>query len=300
MSTADALPPATNPDSIITPYSAEDPHIYDRLFKLNIAATVFQFVTGITVLILTKKELTYGLYSVFPAIKEGNEGGNPFGVPTANQFTEFNPSYLAGIFLLLSGLDHLLVCTVFRKKYEADLARQRNIFRWLEYSVSASIMRVMVAILSGIFDFQVLFLLFGLTMTTMLMGLAFEVENSLPAMDDGAKSDSENAPTGLPSPGKKINWLNFFLAFIPHMFAWLIIFCSFFRGVSKSDPPAFVWAIVIIIFILDLTFAINLGVQWRGLGKYKNYVYGEYVFIILSFTSKQLLCWLNFGGSNRS
>lgn len=32
--------------------------------------------------------------------------------------------------------------------------------------------------------------------------------------------------------------------------------------------------------------------------KWKDYVYGEWVFIILSFTAKSFLAWFNYGGAN--
>lgn len=36
-----------------------------------------------------------------------------------------------------------------------------------------------------------------------------------------------------------------------------MIICYFFVGVSRGSPPAFVWAIIFILFILDITFAVN-------------------------------------------
>jgi hypothetical protein len=45
--------------------------------------------------------------------------------------------------------------------------------------------------------------------------------------------------------------------FIPHAFNWLVVICYFFVGVSRGSPPAFVWAIIFILFFLDLTFAVN-------------------------------------------
>lgn len=268
----------------IAPYSAEDPYIYERLFKLNVVATVFQFATATLVMFLTVPEQRVSIYSVFPVIKDGYErgDGNPFGLPTPAEIMAFNPAYLSGFSLFLTAINHLLVCTIFRRRYEADLERGLNVFRWVEYAFSASCMRVMIAIFSGMLDFQSLSMVFVLTMLTMLLGLAFEVENS---------RNLERAPKDGDVPA--INWLCYWLGFIPHCWCWLMIFYSFFRGVAAYDAPPFVWCLAFIIFFLDMTFAINLGCQWLGLGKFQNYVYGEYAFIILSFTSKQLLCWMS-------
>ena len=78
-----------------------------------------------------------------------------------------------------------------------------------------------------------------------------------------------------------------------------IILGYFFYSLSKGEPPAFVYAIIIIIFILDLSFAVILGLQWQGKRCFRPYVNGEIAFIILSFTSKNLLAWINFFGGSR-
>ena len=86
--------------------------------------------------------------------------------------------YLSAVFLLLSAIDHFLVITCAKSSYEVGLVNEYNIYRWLEYSISASVMRVMIAILSGISNVHTLILIFGLPATTMLFGLAFDLENS--------------------------------------------------------------------------------------------------------------------------
>ena len=49
----------------------------------------------------------------------------------------------------------------------------------------------------------------------------------------------------------------FWMGFIPHVANWGIICSYFFYGVSNGSPPAFVWAIIFILFFLDITFAVN-------------------------------------------
>ena len=251
-----------------------------RLFYLNIAATIFQAVTGVAILILLDQDKTYSWFSNFPAVDEDAEG-NPYGLgPEPKELFDFSTGYLAGVFLLLSALDHLAVCSFFKGSYEQGIRSNYNVFRWLEYSVSASVMRVLVAILSGVSDIHMLFLIVGLTACTMLFGLVFELDNA-------------------GRPINQVKWYSFWIGFVPHLFCWAVVICYFFRNVSKGDPPGFVWAIIVIIFFLDLTFAVTLFLQWRGKGRWKDYVFGEIAFIVLSFTSKQLLAWINFQGGNR-
>ena len=54
------------------------------------------------------------------------------------------------------------------RRYVDELARHRNRFRWVEYSVSASLMIVIIAGLTGITDVAALIALFGVNVTMIL------------------------------------------------------------------------------------------------------------------------------------
>uniref|UniRef100_A0A7R9U8P9 Uncharacterized protein n=1 Tax=Pinguiococcus pyrenoidosus TaxID=172671 RepID=A0A7R9U8P9_9STRA len=247
--------------------------------RVNWAVSFVQLITGVVILVLTDEDEEFPWFSIFPGSDEDQAGEARFTGPRPDEIWEFNPGYLSGVFLLLSWLDHFLVATVFRSVYEDGLRKNRNVFRWIEYSVSASLMHVLIALLSGVQSVNLLVQIFGNVATCMLFGLAFEVEN-------GAR------------PLKDVNWLSFYLGWIPYMFAWATIFAYFFYAVDNSDDvPDWVWAIIFVIFIINMAFPIATALQWRGVGKFKNYVYGEITFIIVSMVSKQLLAWINFGGS---
>lgn len=252
---------------------------FRKLFFLNIGAALFQTISAIGIFFLIDDEKTYSFYTSYPLTEEGAEG-NPFRGPDVKESFSINIGYLTGTFLALSALDHLIVCTCGKNLYERGLDNNYNAFRWIEYALSASLMRVLVGVLSGFNDLHAQFLLFGCTACTMLFGLVFELENSKNRLGN-------------------IRWYTFILGFIPHFFAWVVVIGYFFYGVTQGSPPAFVYAIIFIIFFLDLSFALVLWLQWRGKGRFRSYVTGETAFIILSFTSKNLLAWINFFGGNR-
>eukprot|EP00038_Savillea_parva_P001325 m.103140 g.103140 ORF g.103140 m.103140 type:complete len:89 (-) comp10468_c0_seq1:95-361(-) len=79
---------------------------------------------------------------------------------------------------------------------------------------------------------------------------------------------------------------------------WFLLVSQCVNTQSYGDPPDFVWSIIFILFIIDGTFAVAQFLQQMEIGPFKDYLYGEYWFIILSFTSKQLLAWINYGGTN--
>jgi hypothetical protein len=254
---------------------------YKRLFYANIVAAVFQALTGGAIFGLTDRDKKWTVYSTFPKSAQPDADGNPFIGINPKEQGSFPIGYLSGAFLLLSCLDHLIVCTVGRKAYEKGLSKNYNIFRWVEYMISASLMRALIGILSGVLDVQLIFQVFGQTLMTMIFGLIFELENSEKRL------------------GPDVKWYLFWAGFIPHFFGWATVICYFSHSVANGDPPGFVYSIIFIIFFLDLTFPIFLGLQWRGKGRFRSYANGELAFIILSFTSKNLLAYINFFGGNR-
>eukprot|EP00730_Choanoeca_flexa_P017102 TRINITY_DN8194_c0_g1_i1.p1 TRINITY_DN8194_c0_g1~~TRINITY_DN8194_c0_g1_i1.p1 ORF type:complete len:218 (+),score=44.14 TRINITY_DN8194_c0_g1_i1:85-738(+) len=188
----------------------------------------------------------------------------------------------AGCFMLFtSAIDHLAVATIFRATYEYYLQRAMNPFRWIEYSVSASVMHIMIGILSGVLDIHIILAIGFLCGTTMLFGFLQELMNS-------ERQGEPDNKTLIP----------FWLGCIPHLANWGLIASHFFYGVANGDPPGFVWAIIFILFSVDATFAINQYWQQLEKGKWSSYIYGEMAFIVLSLTAKQLLAWINYGGTN--
>lgn len=255
---------------------------FSTIFKLNIAAAVFQAASAGAIFALIDNDKTYPFYTNYPLIVDGTEGRPAFG-PDPKVAFELNIGWLTGVFLGLSALDHLLVCTCFKGVYERGLSKNFNIFRWVEYALSASLMRVLVGILSGVTDLHMQFLQFGLTAVTMLFGMAFEIENKKNRLTEH----------------NKVRWYLYWFGFIPHVFSWTVVIGYFLYALRNSDPPSFVYAVIFLIFFLDLSFAIILGLQWRGKCCFRPYVNGEIAFIILSFTSKNLLAWINFYGAQR-
>jgi len=252
-----------------------------RLF--NGLVGLFQFVTGVILLGITDPDKTWAWYSSFPG-SVGDRSDPNFGVPEPKLQADVPVGYFSGIFLILSAVDHLIIIIPgVWGVYKYWIKRRQNHFRWIEYSVSASLMHVMIAQLSGVTDVHLLYCIAGLTASTMLFGAAHEKMNW--------------KYFGTPAPRC---WMPFLCGFIPHMFVWTVIACYFFRGVSQADPPGFVWAIIFVLSFFDLLFAVMLYVQWLEIWIFKkNYILGEIGFIILSLTAKQLLAWINYGGSQR-
>ncbi len=61
--------------------------------------------------------------------------------------------------------------------------------------------------------------------------------------------------------------------------------------------PAFVYGIVVSLFVFFMSFAVNQFLQYRRMGRWADYGYGEKVYLVLSLVAKSALAWQIFGGS---
>lgn len=184
---------------------------------------------------------------------------------------------LVASFLFISAIAHGFIA-LNSKKYEANLRKGINPYRWYEYALSSSIMIVLIATLFGIYDVVSLLLIFVVNASMNLFGLDMELLNS-------------SAEKG------KINWLPFIWGSIAGIAPWAAIL-FYMTGTGNLDMvPWFVWAIIISYFIAFNTFPINMILQYLKVGKWKDYLYGERVYIILSLAAKSILAWLVLFGA---
>jgi hypothetical protein len=66
---------------------------------------------------------------------------------------------------------------------------------------------------------------------------------------------------------------------------------------TGAKPPAFVYAIVPTIFVFFSIFAVNMVLQYKKIGPWKDYLFGERMYIVLSLLAKTTLAWLIFTGT---
>jgi hypothetical protein len=97
---------------------------------------------------------------------------------------------------------------------------------------------------------------------------------------------------------EKTDWSPFVLGCISGGTPWLAIYAYFIAAITSvsQNVPTFVYLIVSIYLILFMVFAVNMVLQYKGIGRWKDYLYGERTYIVLSFVAKTLLAWLVFSG----
>lgn len=187
---------------------------------------------------------------------------------------------LVASFLFISAAAHALISIPKKtnEKYNADLEKGINQFRWFEYAISSSIMIVLISTLFGIYDIASLVLIFIVNATMNLFGLVMEQMNSEKSKDD-------------------IIWGPFIWGSIAGIAPWIAILLYMFGNGNFDQVPWFVWAIVGTYFVAFNTFPVNMILQYKKVGKWENYIYGERIYIVLSLVTKSILAWLVLFGA---
>jgi hypothetical protein len=184
-------------------------------------------------------------------------------------------------FFLLSAIAHFTVAVPARRWYESRLARGQNPARWIEYAFSSSLMIVVIASLSGIREVGTLIAVFGANAGMILFGWSMEAANE-----------------GRERP----QWLHYVFGCVMGAIPWLVIGASLLTAATAPDAtaiPAFVIAIYVSLFISFNVFAFNMVAQYAKIGRWRDYLYGERVYMLLSLIAKSLLAWQVFSGTLR-
>jgi hypothetical protein len=259
---------------------ANSPISFGYLKKVNILAGVLHLINAIFMLaggfLLTWSRDIYTFYLNFqhvsptlPAIVAN---------PTPQVFfTISNLGVLLALFPLISAIAHFTIAFPKNKTYNENLKKGINTYRWYEYVFSSSIMIFVIATFVGIWDFWSLSMIFLLNALMIMFGYLMEIINQ---------------------KTEKTSWSAFILGSISGGFPWIVIFSYFSAAVisSEGNVPNFVYLILGIYFVLFMSFAGNMVLQYKGVGKWKDYLYGERFYIILSLVAKTLLAWLVFSG----
>jgi hypothetical protein len=204
--------------------------------------------------------------------------GPPGTAPGFANWFEVALGPMVALFLFLAALDHLLVASpVLWGTYRRLLGRERNDIRWIEYSVSASLMIVLIAMITGVNDAGALLAIAGVNACMLFFGLLQEHVSS--------PSDPQT------------NWMPFIYGCFAGAIPWLIIALQVWTAEelgTDGGVPGFVYGILISLFICFNSFAVNMVLQYKQVGRWRSYLFGEKVYLGLSLIAKTVLAWQVF------
>ncbi len=226
---------------------------------------------------------------VVPTIKPIIENGSFTGVEqTSVTLFSIPLAYVIASFFLMSAIAHASAGWLVRGRYEAFLARGINPLRWIEYAFSSTVMIVAIAYLSYITDFPALVAIAGCNVAMILFGWSMEAANE-----------------GRLPKGERIDWKHYLFGCIAGVIPWIAIFSILWAYSAQTGLPAdagipaFVYVIIASLFVAFNIFAITMILQYRKIGRWSDYLYGEKTYMVLSLVAKSLLAWQVWSGTLR-
>jgi hypothetical protein len=221
-----------------------------------------------------------------PTIKPIIENGAFTGVEqTQVQLLSIPLAWVIASFLAMSSIAHAVAGWPLRARYEAWLARGMNPLRWVEYAFSSTVMIVAIAYLSYIREVPALVAIAGCNVAMILFGWSMEAAN------EGRRDHPD--------------WKHYIFGCIAGIAPWIGIFSILLAyGAQSGLPdgagiPAFVYVIVVTLFVTFNIFAITMVLQYRKIGRWRDYLVGEKTYMVMSLVAKSLLAWQVFSGTLR-
>jgi hypothetical protein len=156
--------------------------------------------------------------------------------------------------------------------YKKNLLQSKNYGRWVEYFFSSSIMIVLISQITGLSDIAALLAIFGINACMILFGAVQEMYEK---------------------PGRP-NWLPFWMGSFAGIIPWIGIAIYVAAPGISASPPGFVYGIIVSLFVFFNCFAVNMVLQYKQVGRWRDYLFGEKAYILLSLTAKSLLAWQVF------
>ena len=237
------------------------------LHRWNLALALLHVGQGVAVLVLAT-DFAVTVTRSLPTGPPGTPPGSPealFDVPIG--------AAVAG-FLALAALDHLLTATASRRTYEDDIRAGINRFRWVEYSFSATLMVLLIALYTGIDGISALIGIAGANVAMILFGWLQESSN--------------------PPERATVTMRPFWFGCVAGAAPWVAIG---YNLVAAEEVPGFVVAIFVSLFVFFGSFAVNQWLQYRQTGPWRSYAFGEKAYLVLSLVAKSALAWQIFAGS---
>jgi hypothetical protein len=183
---------------------------------------------------------------------------------------------LVAIFLLLSALFHFLISIPFKDQYLKNIEQGMNPYRWYEYALSSSIMIVLLSTMFGLLSLEAIILIFVINALMNLFGLLMEKMNHLER--------------------RETDWTPHWFGWIAGLTPWLMIVIYMLNNGDLSLLPWFVIPGLIFYFLVFNLFAFNQYAQYKKIGPWKEYIYGERMYVWLSLFGKSILAWFIFIG----
>ncbi|MDW5562926.1 MAG: heliorhodopsin HeR [Methanomassiliicoccus sp.] len=244
---------------------------FKRLRRFNAVMAVVHLVQALLILVLANNT-SQPIYSYFLKFDPATQSL----ISQQQLMFDLLLGPMVALFLFISAFDHFLLAGPLYKWYVAGLKENHNYARWYEYAISSSVMIVVIAVLCGVRDIAAIIPLFAINSVMNLFGLMMEKHNQVT---------------------KKTDWTSYIFGTYAGLVPWVVISIYLWGSGVGGRVPDFVYWIYFVIAIFFFSFAFNMVLQYKKVGRWKDYLFGEYVYILLSLFAKSALAWLVFAGT---
>jgi hypothetical protein len=238
------------------------------LRRYNLIAGLFHLVQAIAIVILAND------FALPVSVNYLQDAPIPGAKFESIALFDFPIALGVALFSLLSALAHFYLVGPGFARYSADLSNMRNIARWVEYSISSTLMIILISLINGVWEVVALIAIAGTNASMILFGWLQEKYEE---------------------PGKG-SLLPFWFGCIAGAVPWIAMFWLLLSPGSSSEPPGFVYGVVISLFVFFNSFALVQWLQYKQIGRFRDYLVGERTYITLSFVAKSVLAWQIFAG----
>lgn len=249
-----------------------------RLYRWNIwFAIIYAFQGGFLWLVSTTHLFPVQLSYVTADPVASELAGKPIVGHAAQHLFDINMACLIAAFFFIAAIAHLAAATVFRTRYEADLAKGRNTIRWINYALSGGAMLVAMGLAVGVADLGSLKMIFAFGVIASALALVMEVIN-------------QNK--------KKVNWFPYGISCLAGVVPWGIygLYLWGAAGYGDGGVPGFVCWMTGTVFALFVAMAAVMYLHYKQVGAWKDYLYTERMYMVISLGAKTALAWQLFAG----
>jgi len=218
-------------------------------------------------------EFKLPLTSYLPAASGGSNSSSSQFV--SQQIACLTMAPLVPAFFFVMAVMHFLVSSpLCYTLYSKGVDKRYNYFRWIEYSISSSIIMWIIEMLFGIYDVPLLVSLFAFNAIMNLSCLVMEIHN--------------NAKTAT-------NWTSFIIGCFSGIIPWVVTVIYYIRGIEqKNELPTLTYVTWISYLVFFIAFPVNTILIHKKFGKWNDYIFGEVGYVILSLITRSTVGWLIF------
>lgn len=253
---------------------------FEKLNRWHSLAVVVYLLEAVAIVVAATGKLFPVVLNFFGVDTLATQAkGSDVLTPATQHLFDISLPWLVALFLFSSVVMYFLMASYLREFYEKSIASRANPVRWIGYGVGSGLIVVALGLLLGAQSLASLLMLFVLAFG---MGGLYTI----------AEKYGQKAPSAA--------MCNYWLGTVAGLIAWLALSLYVWGGHAYgAGVPLYVCLLSLVVFLLQAAISVNFYLQLRGKGKWADYMYGEWSFLVVNFVLQSVAAWVIFAESLR-